>query len=574
MKMRFIVKAILIGFIGVALGGFVVALNRNSGAVPIKMLFKFSDKINREISEFFSSDIPGPTIEYYPSIFTGIRGTVVRVPSANRLGTGGGIAVLGDEVLAMNFSGKVYSVNTDGKTMETAIELPDYGLDAYRDAAKMPPYDEFRHRFDRFRYNELEAFAGPAGRFLFVTYTEFHADDLCYTLSAARLSLSNEPLAEQSASSDDWEVIFRSQPCLPMRGINAAIQGEEAGGRIAFSRDGEHAFLAVGEYGWNGWDSDGRTELSTKRLAQANDADQGHIVDIDLNSLEVRHFSKGHRNPQGITVDTMGRIWAVEHGPRGGDELNLIQENRNYGWPVVTYGTDYSGSPIPGVEHLGFHTGFKGPQYAWLPSVGISGLTAQNSVFTPEWEGDLLAISLVGNKLFRIRLEGDDVRFAEEIDIGRRLRDIEQKDDGSIVIWTDNNEVIFLTAISGGFGEQHVQQYIDGLKVDSFELATSLEEAVEQCAECHSFSSGENRIGPSLAAVHGANIASNPGFDYSEVLSNASGRWTSDRLFAFIKSPDDSFVGTNMPKVNISDDRVVSEIVSLLEQLSQTDLRH
>ncbi|WP_300534351.1 PQQ-dependent sugar dehydrogenase [uncultured Mameliella sp.] len=574
MKPRTIILTLAAGLLGLAAGGTLVAFNRASESEPFALLYRITDKISRELSERMAPANSGPPTEYYPTIFTGISGAVVEIPRADIPGAGGGIAVLGDETLAMTFRGRIYAVTADGGYKETAIVLPDNGLAAYRGAAKQPPYDAFNHRFGRLRYNELEAMTGPQGRYLFATYTEFHPDELCHTLTAVRLPLPTDgSVAGVTAGAEDWEVVFRSQPCLPMRGVNAAIQGEEAGGRIAFSLDNTRAYLTVGEYGWNGWDSDGRTELSTRRLAQADDTDQGHIVEINLETLEARHFSKGHRNAQGITVDQQGRIWSVEHGPRGGDELNLIEDGVNYGWPVVSYGTDYSGAPIPGVEHLGFHTGYRAPKHAWLPSVGIGGLTAQHASFTPAWDGDLLAISLNGNSLFRIRLEGDDVRFAEEIAMGRRLRDIEQKDDGSLVIWTDSHEVIFMTPLAGGFGAQYVQQYIDGLAADAPDLAASLEDTVGQCAECHSFSAGENRIGPSLAKVHGAKIASVKGFEYSPALARASGRWTDKRLAAYIKDPEGVFPGTAMPAIGLEDDRQIAELVKILNQLTQTDLR-
>lgn len=574
MKTRTVILTVAVGLLGLGIGMSLVAFNRDSKTEPFALLYRITDKMSREYAAWTAPANSGPPTEYYPSIFTGISGKVIEIPRAEIPGAGGGLAVLGDETLAMTFRGRIYAVTANGDHEETAIVLPDNGLAAYREAAKQPPYDTFNHRFGRLRYNELEAMTGPQGRYLFATYTEFHSDALCHTLTVMRLPLPAEgPVSGISASADDWEAVFRSQPCLPMRGVNAAIQGEEAGGRIAFSLDGARAYLTVGEYGWNGWDSDGRTELSTRRLAQADNADQGHIVEIDLDTLEARHFSRGHRNPQGITVDQQGRIWSVEHGPRGGDELNLIERGVNYGWPVVSYGTDYSGAPIPGIEHLGFHTGYREPEYAWLPSVGIGGLTAQHASFTPAWDGDLLAISLNGNTLFRIRLDGTDVRFAEEIALGRRLRDIEQKDDGSLVIWTDSHEVIFMTPLAGGFGEQYVQQYIDGLAADAPELAASLEDAVGQCAECHSFSAGEHRIGPSLAKVHGAAIGGVAGFEYSQALAGASGRWTDERLTEYIRDPEAVFPGTSMPAIGLEDDRVIAELVKILDQLSQTDLR-
>lgn len=318
MKLRSIFSAMVAALVGLIIGTGLIAFNRGSDVQPFALLFRAADKIALQLSEASAPPRSGPPTEYFSSIFTGLNGTVIEIPRENMPGAGGGVATLGIETLLVTFRGNIYAVSPNGDFARTAIEVPDNGLAAYREAAAKSPYDTFNHKFGRLRYNELEYTQGPQGRFLFTTYTEFHANDMCHTLTVARLSLQAGAVAGITAAPGDWEVVFRSQPCLPMRGVNAAIQGEEAAGRITFSADGTTAYLTVGEYGWNGWDSDGRTELSTRRLAQADDADQGKIVTIDLETLEARHFSKGHRNAQGIAIDAQGRVWAVEHGPRGG----------------------------------------------------------------------------------------------------------------------------------------------------------------------------------------------------------------------------------------------------------------
>jgi len=573
MRLRPIILTIIAGIIGLGAGATLVAFNRESNAEPFGLLYRVIDKLEREVAAFTTPANSGPPTEYFPTTFTGMRGTVIQIPRADMPGTGGGLAVVGDETLVVTFRGLIYTVDSDGNWDQAEIAVPDYGLEAYRTAATKPEYAAFDADFGRLRYNELEYLASPQGRFLFLTFTEFHAGRDCYTLTLARLALPDGPVADLKVVSDDWETIFRSAPCLPLRGVVQAIQGEEAGGRIAFSNDNAKAYLSVGEYGWNGWHSDGLTELSTRQLAQDADADQGKVIEIDLQTLEARHFSSGHRNMQGITVDDQGRVFAVEHGARGGDELNLIEDGNNYGWPIVTYGTNYSGAPIPGVQSLGRHTGFTEPVYAWLPSVGISGLLAQKASFHPTWDDDLLAISLDGNTLFRIRLDDSRVIFAEEINLGRRLRDIEQKDDGSLVIWTDSHEVIFLTPLQGGFGEQFIESYISDLSASEPELAIALERAVDECSVCHSFSRHEQRIGPSLARVHGAPMGSVAGFDYSPAMAQASGRWTNAMLADYLLDPTAVVVGTSMPDPGMDDPAVRNRLVEVLEALSKAELR-
>ena len=571
MRLRMILLALVAGAIGLGAGATLIAFNRDATGEPFALLYRVIDKLEREAAEFMTPANAGPPSEYYSTIFTGMRGTVVTIPRADMPGAGGGLAIVDDQALALTFRGLIWAVDKQGGFTRTAIEVPDHGLAAYRAAAQKPAYAGFDADFARLRYNELEYLDGPQGRFLFITYTEFHPGRDCYTLTLARLALPDGPVADLKVSASDWEPIFRSAPCLPLRGVIQAIQGEEAGGRITFSNDRTKAYMTAGEYGWNGFHSDGRTELSKQQLAQDPGADQGKIIEIDLQTLAARHLSSGHRNPQGIAVDAQDRIWAVEHGPRGGDELNLIEDGNNYGWPVVTYGTDYSGAPIPGVQSLGRHTGFTEPVYAWLPSVGISGLLAQPASFHPTWDGDLLAISMNGNSLFRIRLDGTRVIFAEQINLGRRLRDIEQMADGTLVVWTDSHEVIFLTAVQGGLGEQFIDRYLIDLAVSDPKLATALRQTVENCSQCHSFSTDEQRIGPSLARVHGRAVGSEQ-FAYSPAMAQASGEWTDAMLTDFLKDPAAEIPGTSMPDPGIEDPAEIDGLVRMLKALSTADL--
>ncbi|MGY6587518.1 MAG: PQQ-dependent sugar dehydrogenase [Wenzhouxiangella sp.] len=151
-------------------------------------------------------------------------------------------------------------------------------------------------------------------------------------------------------------------------------------------------------------------------------------------------FSYGHRNPQGLVVEAhSGRIWSHEHGPRGGDELNLVRPGANYGWPVVTHGVDYSGAQI--TPHRS-QPGMEDPLIDWTPSIAPAGMSIYQGELFAGWQGNLLVASLVDRSIRRIELDGDAVVSEEklELDIDRRLRDVRVGPDGALYLLTDHRD--------------------------------------------------------------------------------------------------------------------------------------
>lgn len=151
-------------------------------------------------------------------------------------------------------------------------------------------------------------------------------------------------------------------------------------------------------------------------------------------------YSYGHRNVQGLVFDpASGRLWAHEHGPRGGDELNLIEPGANYGWPVATFGVDYSGARISPYTS---RPGMVDPVLHWTPSIAPAGMTLYRGEQFPAWDGDLLVSALVAREVRRIDLEdgraiGQEALFSE---LGERLRDVKTAPDGSIYLLTDSRD--------------------------------------------------------------------------------------------------------------------------------------
>ncbi len=149
-------------------------------------------------------------------------------------------------------------------------------------------------------------------------------------------------------------------------------------------------------------------------------------------------WSYGHRNPQGLAISASGTVYLHEHGPRGGDEVNLIQPGRNYGWPVIAYGVDYNGAYVtPFTER----DGMEQPIHKWVPSIAPSGLAVYEGHLFPEWNGDLFLGALINREVRRLEIKDGEVINEESIfsEIDARIRDVRCGPDGALYIVTDGD---------------------------------------------------------------------------------------------------------------------------------------
>lgn len=159
-------------------------------------------------------------------------------------------------------------------------------------------------------------------------------------------------------------------------------------------------------------------------------------------------WTLGHRNIQGLTRHPLhGRIWANEHGSRGGDELNILEGGRNYGWPVVTYSFEYWGPKIADETH---RPGIADPQLVWTPSKAPSGLTFYTGDVYPQWKGDLFSGALKFGQIRRIDLDGDRIIGEEKLTFGKRVRDVRQGPDGYLYVLTDEDDGALLKIVPTG----------------------------------------------------------------------------------------------------------------------------
>ncbi|RIL00036.1 MAG: hypothetical protein DCC71_19345 [Proteobacteria bacterium] len=235
---------------------------------------------------------------------------------------------------------------------------------------------------------------------------------------------------------DDVRVIYRQQPKVEGNG--------HFGSRLVFAPDGA-LFVTLGD------------RFHYRDQAQALDSALGKIVRIrpdggvppdnpfaQRDGARPEIWSYGHRNVQGAALHPKSaRLWTAEHGARGGDEINRPEAGKNYGWPVITYGVDYSGAKIgtgtaaPGMEQ---------PLHYWDPSIAPSGLLFYTGDAFEDWRGDLFVGSLKFGQLVRLQLDGERVVAEHRYEIGDRIRDLAQAADGALLLVTDEADGRILRA--------------------------------------------------------------------------------------------------------------------------------
>lgn len=475
--------------------------------------------------------------------------------------SGGGLTSFGADVLLLAYDGQIYAGSSADTVRQTAVAGPDNNRAAYTEFALRPEHEgTYFFRLGYLRYNDLLHFSNAEGQGLIASYTEYHPDRTCYTNTLARLDIDPAitSIDAVSATPSDWTVIYRTEPCLPFKLRHYALEGQMASGALAFEAPST-VYLTSGDFHWDGMRSDG--EL----IAQNPEAEYGKVLRVNIDTGAGEIVSMGHRNMQGITFASDGRLFVTEHGPKGGDELNVIEQGGNYGWPLASLGISYSGAPLPDAELYGHHTGFIPPVFAWMPSIAISALIEIKD-FDNSWNGDLLAGSLSDQSLHRIRLEAGKPVYSERIPIGARIRDLHQHTDGRLVIWTDELNLAFISPKPRVDHNARLDQHMSDWHIPA-DRAERLRATLDNCAECHSFVLGDNTKAPSLARAAGSNIASTGYTGYTDALKDIDGAWDREALTAYLSDPQAFAPGTSMPDQQLTNETTVEDVINFLEAI-------
>jgi aldose sugar dehydrogenase len=307
---------------------------------------------------------------------------------------------------------------------------------------------------------------GMLGVFVSPHYTTDHSVYLTYAepgdpgTSGLALARARLAIAATSASLEELQVLWRDMP----KG-----RGGQFGAQIAFSPDGQYLFLTVGDRQRMTPAQDPNTEVGKilrltldgkpapgNPMAGKTGADSRPLINpprdteaaktapvISTYAVEGPNlapsetWSSGHRTPYGLAFAPDGRLWEVEHGPRGGDELNLIEPDKNYGWPLVSYATNYNGVPIPSPDT---RSDLIKPVIYWTPIIAPGNLMFYNGAMFPQWRGSALMGGMATQTLNRIIFDGKGgATPAERYSVGHRIRDVEAGPDGAVWMLEDAN---------------------------------------------------------------------------------------------------------------------------------------
>jgi glucose/arabinose dehydrogenase len=321
-----------------------------------------------------------------------------------------GIAFLPDgDMLVTEKSGKLYRVHNGEKT-EISQDLPIYnrGQGGLMDVVLHPDYHN--------------------NGWIYLSYASDQGEGEGGHTAIARAKLNGNSLT-------NVEQLYKATP--------NTTKGQHFGSRIAFDNDG-YLYFSIGERGERDVNPQDITRDGGKvyRLYDDGRVPESNPFYNTADGVKAI-YSYGHRNPQGMLKHyKTGEIWVHEHGPQGGDEINVVKKGANYGWPVISYGENYDGTSFTDITEK---EGMEQPLYYWVPSIAPSGMTFVTSDIYPSWKGSLLVGSLKFGYLERLEIENNKVILREKLLEGLgRIREVRQGPDGYIYVGVEGTGVVKL----------------------------------------------------------------------------------------------------------------------------------
>ena len=482
-------------------------------------------------------------------------------------GTGGAIERMGDDLLVATPKGRLALVLRDG-----TVEYLDGSVPMNRAALGEPEDYDPRFNPGAMRVADILLQELGDGRYqLFATHHYFTGDCI-------RLRLSSTTILRDEVSVTvlpEWRTILDAEPCVSY----TWFYGHESGGKMLL--DGaDHLLVIFGHNGISLW------------LSWANFDTAIHLsklLRVAIATGEVETLAIGFRNSQGLARDADGNLWATDHGPQGGDELNLLEPGVDYGWPQVSYGVNYGRRVLRTNEdgEVGRHEGFARPVFSWVPSPAISAIAVNDARHFPLWQDDLLVAALKDESLLRVRRNGTDVQYVERIEVGYRVRDVQFMPDGRIALLRDGGRVYFLSR-STMYCDEESRNRRDVYSVDcdaisptptptpaptpdardsGTDTAAGKQLFGQQCSVCHSLDAEEHGPGPHLVGIIGRAPGAVSGYNFSAALRARDAAWTHDDIIQYLTNPEQFAPGTSMPSTGATETeaRAIADYLNSLQ---------
>lgn len=443
-------------------------------------------------------------------------------PSSPFPAGGGALEIINSKIVLMSRFGDFFIFNNDVVNKAEIKPVPNGLSEHILRRATKPTIDILRaHNM---------AFDKSSNR-LYASYTKYlNKDKNIFCISYIKIDLSS------LKSIGDWTDIFVSSP------INEAYPSLAGGGKIIIKD--RTLYFSIGYA-----DVDVGSSENVPPSQNMNSS-FGKIYAYDLDSKKFKILSIGHRNVQGMTFASNGDLLATEHGPQGGDEINLVSNGGNFGWPYATYGTNY-GKYTWQYSSLPIDKNFISPIFSFVPSVALSPIITLHN-FNDRWNGDLIAGSLKAQSLFRIKYRDNRVIFSEPIWIGKRIRDIIEFDQSTILLLTDDGSLLFMNP----------DNY--RLRENTKDAGYNFSPELTRCLTCHHFEqSTPTSMAPSLANIWNRKAGSDTFEKYSSGLKKADFVWDENNLRIYLRNPDHLIPGTSMPNLNLTDNDISAIIKSL-----------
>ena len=490
-------------------------------------------------------------------------------------GRGGAMESMGEDLLVVTPKGGFALVFPDGTAEYLDGNVP-------MNAVSLGQHDDYDNHFDPrfFRVADiLLKELGEGSYELFATHHYFTGECIRFRLSSTTIRQAEESVTVMP----DWRAIFDAEPCLPLKWF----AGRGAGGKM-LTDGADYLLVNIGAH---------QTSLWLARPTSDPASHLGKLLRIAIETGETETLAIGFRNSQGLARDAEGNLWATDHGPQGGDELNLVERGGNYGWPLVSYGVDYEDKVPLTIEDeaMGRHDGFLRPAFAWVPSPGVSAIAVNDERWFPLWKDDLLIASMRARSLFRVRRHGTDVQYAERIEIGWRIRDLTFMPDGRIALLRDGGWVYFLSRSLRYCNEDaQKQRKVYSVNCESI-AAPSVPDPPDteysepyvphldrnlagarlfdlHCSACHNLNAEQHGAGPHLVGVIGRRAGEVEGYRFSDAFDSLDVVWTQDSVTQFLTGHRDpeQFARerpSSSPSIGEAEARAIADHISKLNYL-------